>query len=275
MDKTKNAKILLTFMTLMALTSFLFITCIWILATSRTAEGFTQTFSYMLATDPVLMSQYEGWLPIQTIVTLLFIYKTCSDLKDVIAAEELPDPNNEEVVHCCGTMSNEMRHSISTWTTAFYSAFGITSIFGFILIACFPTTSMSFAHNIYAAYTFLSVFLMQASLFVKRLVLCVHKTGRCEWYTVLILNGMLVIAIFVLLILFAVFITGQLEFAMTMCMCACWGFQIYDFSHQIRCPYTRAAHEAPVVTITLDLKRYLLQATGAEKNKLLSYGKED
>ena len=115
----------------------------------------------MLATDSTLRGQYIAWLSIATFVYFFFLVKTWMDYKDAVAGDPNPQADDNNIVHCCGSMSYKLRHSISAATTGFYVAFIINSLFGFFLILLFPVTTMQTAHNIYAGFLFVGLFFMQ------------------------------------------------------------------------------------------------------------------
>ena len=256
---------------ILALVDFVVILSIWVDAAIRTGTYLNRTFSYMLVHDATLRGQYNGWISYHGVVLLAFGIKVASDYKSAVSSHTNPDIDNHDTIHCCGRMSDATRHLISAFMTGIYLSFSILSEAGFIQVAIFPTNTMSIPHALWAGAAFISVLITQTALLIKRLVLCTNKMGYFSWLIFFAFNIMLVIAIFILLVLFVVLDTGQLEFAIMLCMSFGYAFQLVDFMHQFTCPMMHEKHTSNTTTIAMKLGRYYLHPTHSEKNMVVSY----
>jgi hypothetical protein len=263
------------FLLILALVDFSLILGIWLAAAVRTGTSLNRTFSYMLVHDSVLFGQYIGWLSYHGVVLIAFGAKAAMDYKSAVSSHASPDPNDRDIMHCCGRMTDATRHLISAFMTAIFLSFSLLSECGFIQVAIFPTNTMSIPHAIWAGTAFISVLIAQLALLVKRMVLCTYKKGYATWLSVFVFNIMFVIAIFVLLILFVVIDTGQLEFALMLCMSVCYAFQLFDFIHQINCPRMHAEHTKATTVIGVNLKRSYLHPTEYKKNMVVPYDEKN
>lgn len=266
MSSLKTEKLVISFLTIILTIDIAVLLSIWIESVVRTNTHFSQTFSWLLAQDTVLQGQYVGWLPFHIFVALTFTIKEVVSYKSPVCGT-----NDHKSVHCCGSFTGKCRHATVGICIGLSTGFTLLTIPGFILIYVFPTTTMSVPHAVWAAVTFVSLFLLHFFLMLKRYLLCTYKKNKIGWLTLLALDTMFVIAIFVLLILFVVLDTGQLEFAIVTCVMVAYMFQLGEFILQSECVETHKVASAPVKTINFNLKRYLYSAIGSEKNKLLSY----
>jgi hypothetical protein len=208
-------------------------------------------------------------------VLLAFAIKTAMDYKSAVSSNLTPHPDDNDVIHCCGRMSDATRHLISAFMTAIFISFSLLSECGFIQVAIFPTNTMSVPHAIWAGTAFISVLIAQTALLIKRMVLCTYKRGYASWLVLFVFNIMFVIAIFVLLVMFAVLDTGQLEFALMLCMSVCYAFQLFDFMHQINCPRMHEKHTQPTTVISVNLRRSFLHPTDFKKNMVVPYDEKN
>jgi hypothetical protein len=266
MSSLKTEKLVITFLSIILTIDIALLLSFWIESVVRTNTHFSQTFSWLLATDEVLQGQYLGWLPYHLFVALTFTIKEVVSYKSPVCGTK-----EHNSAHCCGGVSSKCRHAMVGICIGLSTGFTLLTIPGFILIYVFPTTTMSTPHAVWAAVTFVSLFLLHFFLMVKRYMLCTYKKNKLGWYTLLTLDTMFVIAIFVLLILFVILDTGQLEFAIVTCVMVAYVFQLAEFYLQSDCIETHKISTAPTTHITFNLKRYLYPAIGSEKNKLLSY----
>lgn len=218
----------------------------WVTALLNTDSSFTETLSQMIAEDEVSYWLFFAFIMCFILLNLIYIIFRHLEIPGPIPPplNQLEEDEKRRInpgAYCC-PRGCQLYHiqQLFNYSFAIYLAAFFLSAIGLVLLWLFKQTIESDLHAVFATIAFVTFVLQQAALFLNRVAFRWYqrKTIPVRYRILLVLDAFLVLVNIVLLILFGVLRTPQLEFALGLGLTIYPIFQLTDLHHDRSCEKT-------------------------------------